>query len=151
MFEILVSLLGILMSGSGKDWGNFSSEHWQSVELYDSKQNKQCKINKLFRVNAFHTMNGFTHCGGGFDSYRKEMSKTCRTLSGKSPHWHWKTVTNTLILERTQHCSWQVHDGIILMGGNTPETETTTEMAKYDGTVQKMFDLKEPAWLVIVQ
>ena len=105
-------------------------------------------IPKLFRVNAFHTMNGFTHCGGGFDSYRKEMAKTCRTLSGKSPYWHWKTVTNTLTLERTQHCSWQVPDGIILMGGNTPETETTTEMAKYDGTVQKMFDLEEPAWLV---
>ena len=58
---------------------------------------------------------------------------------------HNKVVKHKLTVPRIDHCSWAVSDGVILMGGDTPETMTTTEMAKYDGTVQKMFDLKEPA------
>ena len=147
------------MSGSGRDWGNYDDGHFMSLEIFDPKLKKQCKLQDFWNILTGHTMDGLLRCGGGWringgfpNKYSNQTARTCDTITiQRDPktnlpkYWNWNKVEkHKLTLPRIDHCSWAVDDGVLLMGGDTSETIKTTELAKYDGSVQKMFDLKEP-------
>ena len=48
--------------------------------------------------------------------------------------------SHTLLRPRHHHCSWPVEDGIVLIGGRG--SESSTEIAKWGGTVEELFTLK---------
>ena len=51
--------------------------------------------------------------------------------------------SHDLQYERLWHCSWVVDEGIILMGGDKyKEGRNNAEIAKWDGTTEKLFDMK---------
>ena len=53
------------------------------------------------------------------------------------------TRSHTLIHKRWYHSSWEVEDGVILLGG-TYSAVTTSEIAKWDGTTEELFRMKYP-------
>ena len=77
-------------------------------------------------------MNNNTVCGGG-DGTDTETSCDQLTSAG----W---TRSHTLKYPRLYHSSWEVEDGIILMGGSY--SGTTSEIAKWDGTTEELFSMK---------
>ena len=51
--------------------------------------------------------------------------------------------SHDLQYERHWHSSWVVDEGIILMGGDKyKEGRNNAEIAKWDGTTEKLFDMK---------
>ena len=77
-------------------------------------------------------MNNNTVCGGvgGTDTLT-----SCDQLT--SAGW---TRSHTLKYNRTGHSSWEVEDGIILLGGSY--SWTTSEIAKWDGTTEELFTMQ---------
>ena len=50
--------------------------------------------------------------------------------------------THKLKNSRSAHSSWEVDDGIILIGGTGTNVRNKTEMVKTDGSTQRTFILK---------
>ena len=93
-----------------------------------------------------HTQNGLTLCGG------KEDLLACSSLT---PEGVW-SQTHDLIKERKQHTSWEMEEGILLMGGGLHQDDTELGelklicrrinpmlvLVKSDGTTEESFSLK---------
>ena len=77
-------------------------------------------------------MNKNLICGGAYDATR-----TCIQL--KDGEW---TISHTLLSNRARHVSWEVDDGVILMGGYEEGSQLTSELVRYDGGVEEAFPLK---------
>ena len=81
-------------------------------------------------------MNNNIVCGGGGGS---DTLTSCEQLT--SAGWN---KSHTLIHGRWHHSSWEVKDGIILVGGTL--SGTTSEIAKRDGTTEELFSMQYNTW-----
>ena len=102
------------------------------VEVISPSGNVSCSPPDLPQPRYYHTMNNTIVCGGntGIDT-----STSCDQLT--SAGW---TRSHTLIHRRAGHCSWEVEDGIILLGGSY--SKNTSEIAKWDGTTEELFSMQ---------
>ena len=65
--------------------------------------------------------------------------KKCFTRNEENDNW---TQSHQLEYDRDWSSVWEVEDGVILMGGDVIDSDTTSEMVRYDGTVEQTFDLQ---------
>ena len=102
------------------------------VEVISPSSNVSCSAPDLPQPRYGHTMNNNIVCGGvgGTDTWTR-----CAQLT--SAGW---IRSHTLIHKRWYHSSWEVEDGIILLGGFF--SGTTSEIAKWDGTTEELFTMK---------
>ena len=102
------------------------------VEVISPSSNVSCSVPDLPQPRYGHTMNNNIVCGGvgGTDT-----KTSCYQLS--SAGW---TRSHTLKYGKVLHSSWEVEDGIILLGGSG--SGTTSEIAKWDGTTEELFSMK---------
>ena len=104
------------------------------VEVISPSGNVSCSAPDLPQPRRSHTMNNNTVCGG-WGGTGTDTLTSCYQLT--SAGW---TRSHTLIHRRYSHSSWEVGDGIILMGGSY--SGTTSEIAKWDGTTEELFSMK---------
>ena len=104
------------------------------VEVISPTGNVSCSVPDLPKRRYGHTMNNNIVCGGSV-TLGADIAASCDQLT--SAGW---TRSHTLIHRRYQHSSWEVEDGIILMGGSG--SGTTSEIAKWDGTTEEMFSMQ---------
>merc|ERR1712013_734083 len=102
---------GILISG-GDD---------SSVEVFNPTTGQSCELPSLPYQRSGHTMDGMTVCGGVFTG----NGNTCITFS--SGEW---VNSHALAQDRSDHCSWSTRDGIMLLGGDMWDSQTTTETVR---------------------
>ena len=115
----------LMISGG---WGG--RDRGRTVEVISPNGNVPCTIPKLRISRILHTMNRNTICGGG-------SVATCVKITPSG--W---IETHKLKNSRSAHSSWEVDDGIILIGGTGTNVMNKTEMAKTDGSTQRTFILK---------
>ena len=101
-------------------------------EVISPSGNVSCSVPDMPQPRGYHTMNNNIVCGGegGTDTRIR-----CDQLT--SAGW---TRSHTLKYPRAHHSSWEVEDGIILLGGIY--SGTTSEIAKRDGTTEELFSMK---------
>ena len=99
------------------------------VEVISPNSNVSCSVPDLPQPRYGHSMNNNTVCGG----YSTGLMKSCYQLT--SVGW---TKSHTLQYRRSDHCSWEVKDGIILLGGIN--SRNTAEIAKWDGTTEELIN-----------
>ena len=119
--------LGLLISG-----GFYTSS---SVELFDSKTKKTCVLPDHIKGRFFHTLSKNTACGGVFPTI-------CETFNVENGAWK---ESETILQPRYHHTSWDVKEGMFLMGGWSQGSQSvmTTELVNVDdGTVQESFQMK---------
>ena len=104
------------------------------VEVISPSSNVSCSVPDLPQPRYYHTMNNNTVCGGGGGT-GTDTRTSCDQLT--TAGW---TRSHTLIHRRYLHSSWEVEDGIILLGGVL--SGTTSEIAKWDGTTEDLFSMK---------
>ena len=103
------------------------------VEVISPTGNVSCSVPDLPRPGrARHTMNNNIVCGGAGGA---DTKTSCDQLT--SAGWN---KSHTLKYRRSGHCSWEVEDGIILLGG--ANSGTTSEIAKWDGTTEELFSMQ---------
>ena len=108
------------------------------VEVISPSSNVSCSVPDLPQRRWGHTMNNNIVCGGN-DGLTGLMT-SCVQLT--SVGW---TKSHTLQYRRSDHCSWEVKDGIILFGGIN--SRNTAEIAKWDGTTEELINfLKYDTW-----
>ena len=102
------------------------------VEVISSSGNVSCSVLDLPQPRGGHTINNNTVCGGNGGT---DTETSCDQLT--SAGW---TRSHTLKYNREEHSSWEVEDGIILLGGSY--SKNTSEIAKWDGTTEELFSMK---------
>ena len=102
------------------------------VEVISPSGNVSCSPPDLPQPRYYHTMNNNIVCGGNGGA---DTKTSCDQLT--SAGWN---KSHTLKYRRSGHCSWEVEDGIILLGG--ANSGTTSEIAKWDGTTEKLFSMQ---------
>ena len=104
------------------------------VEVISPTGNVSCSVPDMPQPIGYHSMNNNTVCGGvgGTDTLT-----SCDQLT--SAGW---ARSHTLKYNRTHHSSWEVEDGIILLGGF--HSRNNSEIAKWDGTTEELFSMKYP-------
>ena len=115
----------------------------RKVQVISPNGNVTCRIPDLPEGRGTHSMNNNTVCGGQYTELARRRRRqasdspyvTCLKLSPSG--W---SRSHTLRHTRAAHSSWQVADGIILLGGWG--SRNTSEIAKTDGTTEDSFDLK---------
>ena len=124
---------------SGGGWGVTG----RKVQVISPTGNVSCRIPDLPGGRGTHSMNNNTICGGQYT----EGSRRRRRQASDSPYVTCLKLTpsgwsrsHTLRHARAAHSSWQVEDGIILLGGWG--SRNTSEIAKTDGTTEESFNLK---------
>ena len=112
--------------------GGFGNRPKVEVEVISPGGNVSCSAPDLPQPRYGHTMNNNIVCGGvgGTDT-----RTSCDQLT--SAGWN---KSHTLKYRRSGHCSWEVEDGIILLGGSL--SGTTSEIAKWDGTTEELFSMQ---------
>ena len=82
----------------------------------------------------YHTLNKNVACGGVFPT-------VCETLSKENGVWE---ESQTILQPRYHHTSWDVQEGMFLMGGWSKGSKSvmTTELVNVDGTVTERFQMK---------
>ena len=92
-----------------------------------------------------HTLDGLLACGGCCnDADGIDAGDSCEEFNPATGTW---ALSHTLQHGRSEHVSWSVEEGTILMGG--VDSRTTSEIVKHDGTVESSFDLKYDTRFVI--
>ena len=105
------------------------------VEVISPGGNVSCSVLDLPQPRSYHNMNNNIVCGGYGGSAGADTETSCDQLS--SAGW---TRSHTLIHRRAGHSSWEVKDGIILIGGDL--SRTTSEIVKWDGTTEELFSMQ---------
>ena len=105
------------------------------VEVISPGGNVSCSVLDLPQPRSYHNMNNNTVCGG-YGGTGTDTETSCYQLT--SAGW---TRSHTLIHRRAGHSSWEVEDGIILLGGYHLHSSTTSEIAKWDGTTEEIFSM----------
>ena len=108
-----------------------SCKCFKSVELLHLNGSRLCSLPNLPEDTHGHTQSGPITCGGG-----RETWKSCVTFTGGK----WKR-THTLGRQRTSSASWASPQGVLIMGGTSDQSPTTTELLKADGTTQASFNI----------
>ena len=106
-----------------------------NVKVISPGRNVSCSVPDLPQPRSGHTMNNNIVCGGEDDATDTVTSCYKLTTAG----WN---RSHTLIHRRVYHSSWEVEDGIILLGGAYSGSETTSEIAKWDGTTEELFSMR---------
>ena len=104
------------------------------VEVISPGGNVSCSVPDMPQPRRSHTMNNNIVCGG--DGAGTDTLTSCYQLT--TAGW---TRSHTLKYLRDDHFSWEVEDGIILLGGHY---SNTSEIAKWDGTTEELFSMKYP-------
>ena len=104
------------------------------VEVISPTGNVSCSVPDLPQRRYGHTMNSNIVCGGSV-TLGVDIATSCDQLT--SAGWN---KSHTLKYRRSGHCSWEVEDGIILLGG--ANSGTTSEIAKWDGTTEELFSMQ---------
>ena len=107
-----------------------------NVELISPTGHVSCSVPDLPKRRYGHTMDNNIVCGGSV-TLGADIAASCDQLT--SAGW---TRSHTLIHRRYSHSSWEVEDGIILLGGS--HSGTTSEIAKWDGTTEELFRMRYP-------
>ena len=100
-----------------------------SVELLSSNGTRLCSLPNLPEKSHWHSQTGYVTC----------MRKSCVTFS--SGRWK-KTHTWEKSRSRVDHTAWASPNGVLLMGGMTNATQTTTELLNDNGGSAPSFTLK---------
>ena len=106
------------------------------VEVISPSGNVSCSVPDMPQRRWGHTMNNNTVCGG--DGGTDTLTSCYQLTSGG---W---TRSHTLIHSRWYHSSWEVEDGIILLGGQ--HSLNNSEIAKWDGTTEELFTMRYDTW-----
>ena len=106
------------------------------VEVISPGGNVSCSAPDLPQPRQGHSMNNNIVCGGSV-TLGADIAASCDQLNSTVSGW---TRSHTLIHRRYSHSSWEVEDGIILLGGSY--SGTTSEIAKWDGTTEELFSMK---------
>ena len=125
--SLFTNPLGIIISGG------HGPETESSAELYLTSSNTSCLLPALPDARYYHSQDGTLLCGG-------DQEASCLTFNLATGGW--TRTPHNLTQERQGHVSWAVEDGVILIGGDGSDADNTSEMAKFDGTVERTFDLK---------
>ena len=114
-----------------------------SVELLTFNDNNKevessCELPNLPGIRSFHSMVTNTICGG-FTG--QEGLDTCISLT--EGQW---TTTHTLPSPRYFHSTWQIPEGVVLLGGSTGydyEMDRRADLVKtsVNSSVEKIFNL----------
>ena len=104
------------MTGAG--YGKGSYDYTTSVELLlmDSQTGqvtKNCSLPDLPENRNYHTVDGNMVCGGRKMTSPKSFFDNCISLQTGGV---WKE-THKLLTRRYHHSSWQVCEGVVLLGG----------------------------------
>ena len=118
----------IIISG-----GYLSSSVGRPVEILHANGSYWCSLPNLPDDRYSHTQSGLVTCGG----YRSDTRTSCLTFSSGQ----WRT-SHQLQHSRYHHSSWMSQHGVVLMGGSTWDSQTTTEMLTEDGQSSPSFTLK---------
>ena len=111
-----------------------------SAEVLFTNGSSICELPPMSQSKYRHTQSGLTACGGGFES---DTERSCIKFVEGS----WITLTDNLVKRRLFHSSWVNPNGeILLMGGMSRQTGTTTEIVYQNGTSIRSFDLKYKTW-----
>ena len=102
------------------------------VEVISPSSNVSCSAPDLPQPRSGHTMNNNIVCGGAGGTDADTLT-SCYQLT--SAGW---SRSHTLKYSRAGHSSWEVEDGILLLGGFY---STTSEIAKWDGTSIELFTM----------
>lgn len=115
----------------------------RKVQVISPTGNVSCRIPDLPEGRGTHSMNNNIVCGGQYT----ELSRRRRRQASDSPYVTCLKLTpsgwnksHTLRHTRAAHSTWQVADGIILLGGWG--SRNTSEIANWDGTTEETFHLK---------
>ena len=119
--------LAILVTGDVGD-------NFRSVEALLSNGSSLCSLPDLPYDYYYHTQSGLVTCGGGSSTLTET---SCYTFTNRI--W---TKSHTLRHSRYYHSSWTSHMGIVLMGGDDIDSDTTTELLTDDGIPTEHFSLK---------
>ena len=103
----------------------------KSVELLSIKGTRLCLLPSLPDARASHSQTGLVTCGG-----YKASSLSCVTFSAG----RWKK-THTLTHKRRGHTAWASPQGVLLGGGWSWRTRTTTELLTDNGDTTPSFNL----------
>ena len=115
-----------MMVSGGENGGGWKVE----VEVISPTGNVSCSVPDLPQPRFGHTINNNIVCGGEGGT---DTETSCDQLT--SAGW---TRSHTLQYRRSDHCSWEVKDGIILLGGIN--SRNTAEIAKWDGTTEELIN-----------
>ena len=134
---LFIGFPAMMISGGG------DGVNGRKVQVISPTGNVSCSIRDLPEGRGTHSMNNNTVCGGQYT----EVSRRRRRQASDSPYvtclklssFGWSR-SHTLRHTRAAHSSWQVADGIILLGGWG--SRNTSEIAKTDGTTEESFHLK---------
>ena len=107
------------------------------TEIYNPDTKVGCFLPELPESRWLHTQDGDLTCGGG----RTSTQNTCVKWSPSFGNW---TQSHTLRQRRYNHVSWATASGVYLMGGDF--SKRTSEMVKFDGSVEDGFSLKYDTW-----
>ena len=107
----------------------------KSVEALYSNGNSLCSLPDFPSGRYWHTLDGFTACGG---VEHKNLIDNCITLS----NGQWKE-SHQLLRRRHGHLSWKTGDELILVGGYAEGIYTNTEILRSDtSTTTEGFTLR---------
>ena len=120
---------GMLITGGWSD---------KSVEAFNPHTKKICKLPDLPDTRSGHTLCGGLLCGGA----RREEGKSCLKLGPSG----FVKATVTLKQYRSNSLCWNVPEGVLLLGGEGSDSQSTTELVLRDGSASvSEFQLTHPA------
>ena len=132
--------LGLLISG-GNSGGNLLT----SVELYNLETKTSCMLPNLPEYRRDHTLNGNLTCGGNGAPAENKLFSDCLSFSDSGT---WEVTHSLFPYSRRGHSSWEVDQGVILIGtyagwgsDDWPAGETA-DLVRKDGWSQHAFDLE---------
>ena len=125
------------VTSAGK--GKGTSDQTTSVELLlmdpqSGRVAKSCNLPDMPEKRREHTVDGNMVCGG-FSLNSTEIDNCIILTEGE-----WKE-TDKLTTQRSGHSSWQVCEGVVLLGG-LGGTDTAELVEGKTGKTKKLFDLK---------
>merc|ERR1719450_143730 len=88
----------------------------------------------MSHARSRHSQSGQTLCGGK----ESVTGKSCLKFQSGS----WVNMPNNMVFNRYGHSSWEKNGDILLIGGHTSDSYTTTEIVHQNGSISRSFDLK---------
>ena len=118
--------------------GGSASVELVMVEPQSGRVTQSCVLPDMPDQRAAHTSDGGLTCGG-YDRDTGEALDSCISLTGEG----WRE-THKLRTKRSDHCSWSVQEGVVLLGGL--ETNSAELVNTKTRTTKKIFSLKYDVW-----
>ena len=130
--------VGILITGNGYDQNNDTL-----AEIYVPELQKSCVLPTMTMHRADHTQNGFMSCGGHHFSNPIGGDWSYETCEVYVPGVGWRKEPYILDTWKTDHTSWTLKNGSVLLMGSFFEKNITELVTPGVGTVPG-FTLSNP-------